>query len=267
MPRAFLKKASHCGRLFYFSLCLLVLGTPAYAEVLCPPSRIDAQVKVSYVYDGDTIRLQSGDKVRLIGINTPEMARDRQPTEALAIDARQALIKLLKQHHYQIKLRYGQQQRDRYGRLLAHAYTPDNKNINVHLLNKGLASLIAIPPNVEEQACYAKAENIARQTKLGLWNRRNILESRELPRDTRGFKIVRGKVLRIGEGRKNLWLNLEGGLAIRIAKKDLHWFEQQNPRTYAGKTILARGWIYKRKGEQRMRVQHPYSLELLNDTL
>lgn len=265
MPQAFLKKASHCGRLFYFSLWLTTLSTSVFAEILCPPSRIDAQVTVSYVYDGDTVRLQSGDKVRLIGINTPEMARDQRPTEPLARDARQALIKLLERHHYQINLRYGQQRRDRYGRLLAHAYTPDDKSIGAHLLNIGLASLIAIPPNVNGLACYAKAEKAARQNKHGLWGLANIRDSHTLSRHSRGFKIVRGKVVRIGEGRQNLWLNLDGGLALRIAKKDLHWFEQQGPRSFTGKTIIARGWIYSRKGEQRMRVQHPYALELLND--
>ena len=265
MPRAFLKKASHCGRLFYFSLWLITLNTPAFAETLCPPSRIDARVSVNYVYDGDTVRLQSGDKVRLIGINTPEMARKQKSAEPLARNARQALIKLLKQHQNQITLRYGQQRRDRYGRLLAHAYTPDGNSISAYLLKKGLASLIAIPPNVNGLTCYAKAEKTARQSKLGLWNLTNIHDSRSLPTHARGFRIVRGKVVRIGESGKNLWLSFEGGLALRIAKNDLHWFEQQSPRSYTGKIVTARGWIYSRKGEQRMRIQHPLALEVLND--
>ena len=265
MPQAFLKKASQCGRLFYFGLWLLSLSTLASAETQdCPPSYIDARVSVSYVYDGDTVRLKSGDKVRLIGINTPEMARDKRPAEPLAKDARQALIKLLEQHEYQISLRYGQQQRDRYGRLLAHTYTPQGESISAHLLDKGLASLIAIPPNVNGLPCYAKAEKLARSNKLGLWGLPSIRDSHTLSRHIRGFNIVRGKVVRIGEGRKNLWLNLDGGLALRIVKKDLHWFEQP-PRSLTGKTVLARGWIYARKGEQRMRVHHPYALELLND--
>jgi endonuclease YncB( thermonuclease family) len=265
MPLALRKKASPAGRLFYFSLWLTTLSAFAYGETHCPPSRIDTRVTVSYVYDGDTVRLQSGDKVRLIGINTPEMARDERPAEPLARDARQALIKLLEQHEQRISLRYGQQQRDRYGRLLAHAYTPHGDSISAHLLNKGLASLIAIPPNVNGLHCYAEAEQMARKNQLGLWSLPSITDSRALSRHARGFRIVRGKVERIGEGRQNLWLNLAGGIALRIDKKDLPWFEQQNPRSLAGKTVIARGWIYSRKGEQRMRVHHPYALELLND--
>jgi micrococcal nuclease len=265
MPLALRKKASSAGRLFYFGLWLTSLSTFAFGETHCPPSRIDARVTVSYVYDGDTVRLQSGDKVRLIGINTPEMARDERPAEPLAKHARQALIKLLKQHGHQISLRYGQQQRDRYGRLLAHAYTPQGESISAHLLGKGLASLIAIPPNVNGLPCYAEAEQMARSNRLGLWGLPSITDSRALSRRARGFRIVRGKVVRIGEGRSNLWLNLAGGLALRIDKKDLRWFEQQSPRSLAGKTVMARGWIYTRKGEQRMRVHHPYALELMND--
>ncbi|WP_126452287.1 thermonuclease family protein [Sulfuriflexus mobilis] len=265
LPQAFLEKASRYGRLFYFGLWLTSLSTLAAAEIHCPPSRIDARAHVSHVYDGDTVRLQSGDKVRLIGINTPEMARDERPAEPLARAARQALLKLLQQHEYQIDLRYGQQRRDRYGRLLAHAYTPQGESLGTHLLNKGLASLIAIPPNVHDLSCYAEAEKMARSSRLGLWGLPNITDSSALSRHARGFKIVRGKVVRIGEGRQNLWLNLAGGMALRIDKNDLHWFEPQNPRAFAGKTVIARGWLYARKGEQRMRVRHPYSLELMSD--
>lgn len=248
------------GILLYLACAGHWLASPP-ALAACAPDNIDLRATVSYVYDGDTVRLKSGDKVRLIGINTPEMGRDERPAEPLAKDARQALIKLLEKHQYQVSLRYGQQQRDRYGRLLAHAYTPQGESISVHLLNKGLASLIAIPPNVNGLSCYARAEELARSHKLGLWRLPNIADSRSLSRQARGFKIVRGKVVRIGEGRQNLWLNLEGGLALRIAKKDLHWFEQPL-RSLTGKTVLARGWIYSRKGEQRMQVRHPYSLRI-----
>lgn len=263
VPQAFLKKASHCGRLFCFGLWLVSPGTFASVEAHCPPSRIDSRVSVDYVYDGDTVRLKSGDKVRLIGINTPEMARDERPAEALASEARRALIKLLEQHHYRIGLRYGQQQRDRYGRLLAHAYTPQGESISAYLLDKGLASLIAIPPNVDGLSCYAEAEKAARSEHRGLWGLPSIIDSQNLPDHERGFKVVRGKVLRIGEGSHNLWLNLAGGLALRISKKDLHWFGQQPPRSFTGKTVLARGWVYEHHGEQRMQIHHPYALELL----
>ena len=265
MPQAFLKKASHCGRLFCFTIWLTSFSGFVSAETNCPPSHIDTIATVSYVYDGDTVRLRSGDKVRFIGINTPEMARKQRPAEPLAKEARQALITLLKQHQYQVHLRYGQQQRDRYGRLLAHAYTPDNKSISDYLLNKGLANLVAITPNVKGLSCYAKAEKLARQNTKGLWKLSNIINSSVLSPQTRGFKIIRGKVVRIGESKRNLWLNLEGGLALRIPKKDLHWFTKHDPRNFNGKMILARGWIYERKGEQRIRVQHPLSLELLNE--
>lgn len=265
MPQAFLKKASHCGRLFCFGLWLVCPSTFAAAETHCPPSRIDSRVTVDYVYDGDTVRLTSGDKVRFIGINTPEMAREERPAEALANEARQSLIKLLEGHQYQLDLRYGQQQRDRYGRLLAHAYTPDSESISAYLLDKGLASLIAIPPNIDGLSCYAEAEKSARSKHLGLWGLASITDSQNLPRHVRGFRVIRGKVRRIGEGSQNLWLNLNGGLALRISKKDLHWFEPHNPRSFTGKTVIARGWVYEQHGEQRMQIHHSYSLELLSD--
>ena len=71
---------------------LLVGGAPsrALAAVDCPADRIDEYVEVADVHDGDTVRLVDGRKLRLIGFNTPELARDESPAEPLATEARQA---------------------------------------------------------------------------------------------------------------------------------------------------------------------------------
>ena len=74
------------------------------------------------MYDGDTVRLKDNRRVRLLGINAPELRRKNHPGEALAIEARNALRALVEQHSYRAGLRFGSERDDRYGRTLAHLY-------------------------------------------------------------------------------------------------------------------------------------------------
>ena len=116
--------------LFLFGLVSGVEAQP------CLPFQVDEWAEVSYVYDGDTVRLSDGRKVRLIGINTPEIGHDGQVSEPLGDAARQALQGLLVGQP-QVALRYEEDRRDRYGRLLAHLYLLDQRNVQELLLSGG----------------------------------------------------------------------------------------------------------------------------------
>ncbi len=99
----------------------------------CAPGKINDYARVRYVYDGDTVLLEDGRKVRLIGLNAPELGRDDQAPEPRAAAARDALVAILDSHR-QIGLRYGRERHDRYGRVLAHLYLEDGVNINALLV-------------------------------------------------------------------------------------------------------------------------------------
>jgi len=266
-----IQKAPNLERLFYYlshtglTLLLLLAGAGACASPLCPPNHIDRSAQVAFVYDGDTVRLNDGEKVRLIGINTPERPRKGKPAQPLANEATRQLKKLLRASNNRIGLRFGQERRDRYGRLLAYIYNPEGDSLSGRLLEAGLATTLFIPPNLSEVSCYQRVEASARQHKRGIWALRQyqVIESTRLPKTTRGYRIIRGRVGRVGQGRKNIWLNLPGKVAVRIEKKDLIHFKYPDPRNLKGKVITARGWLYERKGELRMRVQHPYALEVI----
>ena len=73
----------------------------------CHTQDYDTAGWVSKVHDGDTIRLRDGRVVRIIGLNTPELSRDRQPAQPLSNDARQALKALLGVQR-RVFLKYGQ---------------------------------------------------------------------------------------------------------------------------------------------------------------
>ncbi len=114
------------------------------------------------VIDGDTIELLSGERVRYIGIDTPEM----RPVEAWAEAATAANRELVEQE--MVRLEPDVQERDRYGRLLAYVYV-DGLFINEELVRRGYARVSTYPPNVRHEATFLAAEREARESGRGLW--------------------------------------------------------------------------------------------------
>ena len=137
----------------------LWLSYPGTVRADCHADHFDATVKVDHVYDGDTLRLADGRKLRLIGINTPEIRHHGRPSEPLAREARQALISRLSGPV--IHLLYDQERYDRYRRVLAHVYSPAGESIQAWLLSQGYATTLVVPPNLINRACYRQAQSKA----------------------------------------------------------------------------------------------------------
>ncbi len=255
------KKASRWAP---FAFVLLLFSAAAQGNN-CKPAHFDTRVTVSRVYDGDTLKLADGRKLRLIGLNTPERGRDGRTDEPFYRKAKQQLQRLIQQSNHRIHLLYGQQRHDRHGRLLAHPFTADGKNISAQLLRQGLGFLVAIAPNVRLVDCYQQAEQQARQQQRGIWSHpfSRAIDVRQLPANKRGFARVIGTVQRVGESRSSWWLNLKRGFALRILKKDQRYFDNLSPRTLLHQRLIASGWIYQANGEQRMTIRHPAALQLL----
>ena len=106
---ALMKRASLVGA---FYVCLLVTWS-APAACLAPGKL--AQVRVSKVVDGDTLRLQDGRRVRLIGINTPELSHYGRPVEPFAVQAQRRLQALVAANDGYVGLQVGSQAKDHYG--------------------------------------------------------------------------------------------------------------------------------------------------------
>ncbi len=212
--------------------------------------------------DGDTIKLEDGQSLRLIGINTPEIGRRGAPSQPLALDARAALQNLAADSPM-IALRFDSERRDEYGRLLAHAFLSDGRNVAAHLLEQGLGVQITVPPNTWNAACYQQAERKARTPRRGIWSRPEYrpLAGTAVPAEARGFHFVQGRVERVRHSAKSVWLNLEGGVALRIARDDLNYFAALPLERLENQMIVARGWIYPGRRGPVMRIRHPAALE------
>ncbi len=139
-------------------------------------------ILVTRAVDGDTLKLETGERVRLIGIDTPEM----HDSDKLYRDARKTgqnieTIKALGRKSYvftkglvenkRVKLEFDVERQDKYKRLLAYVYLKDdNTFVNARIVEEGFASLLTIPPNVKYADLFLKLYQTARENKRGLWN-------------------------------------------------------------------------------------------------
>ena len=126
-------------------------------------------VRLERVVDGDTIKLTTGERVRYIGVDTPELAKDGRATEHFAGQATECNRGLL--GNGKLKLVFGKEAKDKYGRLLAYVYAgPDfDTFVNAELVRRGCARTLSIPPNTSHANELKKLERQARNKHSGLW--------------------------------------------------------------------------------------------------
>jgi micrococcal nuclease len=122
------------------------------------------------VVDGDTIkvRLDGGrtERVRYIGIDTPESVKPDTPVECFAKKASHFNASLVGGRD--VTLRTDAEDRDRYGRLLAYVYA-DGRFVNRELVARGYARTLTVPPNVAHADEFARLARNARRAGIGLW--------------------------------------------------------------------------------------------------
>ena len=252
-----LRNKAHLSRYAFCFFWLLFWALPARAD--CPPDRVTEQVGVKRVIDGDTLILNDGRHLRLIGINTPELPHDHKPGEPGALAARQELTRLISQAGNKLAIRPGAETQDRYGRLLAHTFLPDGPSITASLLSQGLGFPVTIPPNTWQQGCYRRSAEQARTKRLGVWGMSywQPLNAARLKRSTTGFRRVIGVVEHVGQSRQAIWLDFPGDFAVRIPRKDLAYFPDQNWNQWQGRRVEVSGWIYLAQGKPQMTIHHP----------
>jgi micrococcal nuclease len=119
------------------------------------------------VRDGDTVILDNGLKVRLLGIDAPELEREGQPADFLAHKAKRVLAGLAQGKR--VRLEYDKLRYDRYGRILAFLFLPDGTSLSQELVRQGLAHVYTVPPNTRFQEELLAAQREAIQAHRGVW--------------------------------------------------------------------------------------------------
>jgi len=158
----------------------LICGDAGAAGFSFGRSRNYADIMVTRAVDGDTLVLENGERVRLIGIDTPEMhdsgklykdaQRSHQTTAAIKAMGRKAwqFTKKLVEGK-RVRLEFDVDKLDRYDRILAYAYLKDGTFVNAEIVKAGYASLLTIPPNVKYAELFRQLYEEARSNRRGLW--------------------------------------------------------------------------------------------------
>ena len=131
------------------------------------PSGVD--VVVRKVVDGDTLEVTGGERVRLIGVDTPETKDPDRPVGCYGQEASRFTATVVPAGTA-VRLVGDAEQRDRFGRLLAYVYRrADGLFVNAELLRGGYAQLLTIPPNIAHTDEFVTIARQAREGSQGLW--------------------------------------------------------------------------------------------------
>ncbi len=220
--------------------------------------------RIKTIYDGDTIELEDGRKIRLLGINTPEVQHRNQAADAGGDGAKHWLTDKLR--NTKVRLEIGLEKTDKYGRTLAHLFTERKEHINLQLVEAGLATVSIYPPNLHYVNEFVKAQDLAEQAKRGIWGRPEYapITINELTENGhQGWTRVVGNVTGIHKTGKSVYLEFSPtSFKVRIESQWLELFPEIN--NYQDKTIEVRGWLKKNKDYLSMLIRHPSAIKVLN---
>lgn len=253
---------------YVLTIVLLLFISPFALANSCTKLETATLASVARVIDADTLELMDGRRIRLIGIDAPELGYRGQQDEPFAREGKRALEQKLASVGNRIWVQLGQEPKDRYDRLLADLFFPDESSVQGWLLEQGWAMQVFIAPNLEYADCLQPMEQIAQQAQRGIWSLTEYspgIRSTQVPQDVKGAVIVLGEVQRVGSSRTNLWLNLDGGVAIQVPRASLDQFTQPIKDLH-GKTVRVRGWIIQDNSphhQWRIRIQDGRSLEII----
>ncbi len=204
-----------------FVLLLFCVGCASTSEDLEPPDNADWSVEeglttsepasdeewfvVERVIDGDTFVLAGGERVRLIGVDTPETVAPNQEVEVYGQEASDFTKNLLEGK--KVALKFDAQERDQYDRLLCYVFLEDGTFVNELLLKEGYATLLTVPPNIAYVDLFRKAQDEAVANNKGLWGLQETQEETETEYvDANGRGLIKGS--------RNKIYHLPGGWRI-----------------------------------------------------
>jgi endonuclease YncB( thermonuclease family) len=262
------------GTAVFGLFCLLVI-TPARAEdPALPEAGLTAlgESKVASVIDGDTLLLEDGRELRLVGIQAPKLPLGRPdfPTWPLAEEARHALERMTRDRT--LKLFAGGATMDRHGRTLAQLERDDGLWIQAALIQAGMARAYSLPDNRALATELLTYEQTARKARRGIWANSfyRIRDPGELEDTIDSYQLVEGRVVTAAKPQSRLYLNFgtdwKTDFTVAIDAQALKLFKAAglDPLTWEGRRLRVRGWIKSFNGPL-IDVTHPEQIEVLEE--
>ncbi|WP_394944596.1 thermonuclease family protein [uncultured Ilumatobacter sp.] len=142
------------------------------ATTVSAPARMSANAVIDFVVDGDTVDVIIGgrkERIRLIGIDTPETKKRNSPIECFGPEA-SAFTELLLPVGTPVYIERDIVNRDDYGRILGYVYRADDSIfVNYELMRHGFAQPLSIAPNDAFAELFADAARNAEADNVGIW--------------------------------------------------------------------------------------------------
>jgi endonuclease YncB( thermonuclease family) len=263
------RMTKHVGRLMAVVLTFALAST---AWAVDPRLESGPSATVVEVVDGDTVVLDDGSQVRLVGIQAPKLplGRDGFVEQPLAPEAKSALEALALGQS--VTLAFGGARQDRHGRWLAHLYRDDGLWLQGEMLDLGMARVYSFADNRALVADMLALETGARDANRGIWalpfyRLRDAGWPGGVPLDS--FELVEGPVVDTGEANGRLFLNFgddyKTDVTATVSRQDARLFTDEgiDLAALAGHTIRVRGWVTWRNGPS-IEVSHPEQIEVLD---
>jgi len=251
----------------------------ATAQTQSPPCGGDeiARATVASVGDGRTFTLADGRQVRLAAVEVPlPQESSREPGAAPGGAAARAALDALAGGD-QVVLRAAAASVDRYGRLVAYAYTErdgDELFVQGELIGAGFAR---VGDQIGSRACYTELlarENAARQAKLGLWADPyyDLLDAKaaaDVLAHKGQFALVEGKVASVHESGATIYVNFgqhwSEDFAVTVRKRNERSFAAAglDLKSLAARRVIVRGFIEARgaRGSPSIEATRPEQIE------
>jgi len=250
-----------------------ILSAPAGAADVSGPQDLPSggQAMVVRVVDGDTVVLDDGRQVRLVGIQAPKLALGRAnfSTWPLADEAKAYLETLLQ--GTAVELRLAPQAMDRHGRVLAHVMRGgDGLWLQGAMLTAGLARVYTFPDNRVLAAPMLALERQARSDATGIWGLPYyaLRNAENVRHDVGSFQIVEGRVMAAARIKNRIYLNFgadwRSDFTVKLSTRDEKAFEKSgiDLLRLEGARVRVRGWIKSENGAM-IELDHPERLEVL----
>lgn len=222
------------------------------------------------VVDGDTLILEDGRELRLVGIQAPKLPLGRPdfPTWPLAEDAKAALGELALGRR--LRLYYGGAELDRYGRALAHLVDEDGTWIQGAMIERGMARTYSFADNSALVPELLRLEAAARAARQGIWALAwyRIRTPDETTGDIDSYQLVEGEVQAVAERRAHSYLNFgpdwRTDFTVSADARARRLCENAGLPLAGleGRRIRARGWIESFNGPM-IELTHPEQIEVL----
>jgi len=229
-----------------------------------------SRIKVVKVIDGDTIKLENGETLRYIGIDTPEIkikqnGRFAYKPQPFSLEAKKLNEKLVKNKI--VRIEFDVEKTDKYKRLLGYCFVGDTL-VNKKLVEEGFAVIYTFPPNVKYVEALVNAQENARKNAKGMWGVYKTISADNAASCINQIRTVKGRVTAVKRTKQGLTLYFGAShFRLTIFNNALKYFYDKNIDPfifYNDKTVEASGRIRGYNKSAQIIVSSPSEISIVD---